>query len=430
MTTKFYPTRLDFSPAVFPAVGVGTPARRAEAGFSGAALPPLGTSAKYVAADPETGEIAGFDPMGFRAERFALQEVARSILSTSRIAKCLRIRAHGQQAQVWRSREFGTTSYGGLQTCGSVWACPVCAAKIAERRRAEVVAAMTAHKAAGGCVNMLTLTTPHQRGDDLAELLASQAKAVKAFWADWTVKAVLEEMGTVGQIRALEVTNGRRSVSNNGWHPHYHVLVFGGVGVDLVRFSHNQMQVWSDRLYERWAAKCLAAGLGLPSRAHGLKLHDGSQAAAYASKWGLEHEMTKGHTKKAKQGSETPFDLLRAVLADPDDAQAAALFKEFADVFKGKRQLHWSKGLKARFAIEETSDEELAERLEEDAELVGVMTLEQWRDVLAVKGRAVVLCSAASGGWPAVSAYLGTIKGASFRRLEKLSGRDFRPSPS
>ena len=371
----------------------------------------LGTSAKYAAADHVTGEIHGFDPMGFRAERFALQEVARSILPTSRTAKCLRIRAHGQQAQVWRSKEFGTASYGGLQTCGSVWACPVCAAKIAERRRAEVVAAMTAHKVAGGCVNMLTLTTPHGRNDNLAELLEKQAKALRAFWIDWTVKAVLAEMGTVGQIRALEVTNGRKSAANNGWHPHYHILLFCGSGVDLACFSTAQMQVWADRLHERWAAKCQAAGLGLPSREHGLKLDDGSYAAAYAAKWGLEHEMTKGHTKKAKQGSETPFDLLRAVLADPDDKQAAALFKEFAETFKGKRQLHWSKGLKARFAIEEVADEQLVDRLEDDAELLGLLTLDQWRDVLAAKGRAVVLCCAASGGWPAVCDYLDSIKG-------------------
>ena len=40
------------------------------------------------------------------------------------------------------------------------------------------------------------------------------------------------------------------------------------------------------------------------------------------------------------------LDFLRAYLADGQDKQAAALFQEFAQVFKGKRQLHWSKGLK------------------------------------------------------------------------------------
>ena len=69
--------------------------------------------------------------MESRVQRFALQSVARSILPESRTAKCLRIRAHDCDVQVWKSKEHGTASYGGLQTCGSVWACPVCAAKSA-----------------------------------------------------------------------------------------------------------------------------------------------------------------------------------------------------------------------------------------------------------------------------------------------------------
>ena len=57
----------------------------------------------------------------------------------------------------------------------------------------------------------------------------------------------------------------------------------------------------------------------------------------YISKWGLEDELTRGHTKKGRAGGETPFDLLRAVLADKEDRQAAALFLEFSQCFKGKR---------------------------------------------------------------------------------------------
>ena len=64
----------------------------------------------------------------------------------------------------------------------------------------------------------------------------------------------------------------------------------------------------------RWAFYCEKAGLGTPSYAHGIKLDDGTKASDYVTKWGLEDEMTKGHTKKAKAGGETPFDLLRAAL--------------------------------------------------------------------------------------------------------------------
>ena len=378
---------------------------RAHAG-SGA----LGTNAKYSHKpefiDPDTGEITGgkprHEPMAGRLQRFALQATARSILPKSRTAKCLRLRAHKQDITVWKSKEHGTASYAGLQTCGSVWSCPVCAAKIAERRRVEIIHAMDAHKGQGGLVSLLTLTTPHQRLDNLGDLLGKQAKALHRFWSDRGTKAVFEAMGVLGQIRALEVTHGRNSPQNNGWHPHYHVLVFHCVAGDL--------EAWGGVLYERWAQCCKRAGLGEPSRANGLKLHDGSKAAAYASKWGLEDEMTKGHTKKALHG-ETPFDFLRSFLADGEDKQAAALFREFAETFKGKRQLHWSRGLKARFAVEEASDEQLANKLEDRAFLLGQISLEQWRDVLAVDGRGQVLQLAAAGGWDAVEYYLAAIRG-------------------
>ena len=397
--------------------------RGAGAGRTGGAGAPLGTNAKYSAApettDPETGEISGgeavYNPMLARLQRFMLQSVARKFLTKSRTDKCLRLRQASKEIQVWQSKEHKTTSYSGLQTCGSVWACPVCSAKIAERRRAEIVAAMAAHKAAGGCMNLLTLTAPHQRSDNLSELLGKQALALKKMFSDFTVRKVFTEMGVLGQIRALEVTHGRLSELNNGWHPHYHLLLFCGSGVDLARFDGPQMKDWAVRLYLRWAACCEGAGLGTPSFAHGLKLDDGSKAARYVAKWGLEDEMTKGHTKKAIHG-ETPFDFLRAYLADKADKQAGALFKEFAETFKGKRQLHWSKGLKKRFAIGEASDEELAAQMDDHAAMLGTITIDQWRDVLAVEGNGMVLMLAANGGWDAVARFLDGIKGKGQRR--------------
>jgi hypothetical protein len=373
----------------------------------------LGSNAKYK-------NRAAINPMDGRVQRFILQSVARKFLPKSRTNNCLRLRASHkpiwsatvipQTIKVWQSKEHKTTSFSGLQTCSSVWACPVCSAKIAERRRPEIVAAMAAHKAAGGCVNMLTLTAPHQRGDDLAELLAKQSKALNGFWNDRQVKAVFEKMGVIGQIRALEVTHGRKSPQNNGWHPHYHVLLFCGAGVDLTNRDGPPMLEWIITLYERWASCCVKAGLGRPSLAHGLKLDDGSHAAQYVSKWGLEDEMTKGHTKKALHG-ETPFDFLRAYLADRNDKQAGALFKEFAETFKGKRQLHWSAGLKKRYAIGEKSDQELSQEMDDFADVLGFITFAQWCDILAMDGRGTVLSLAASGGWPAVVIYLESIRG-------------------
>ena len=148
--------------------------------------------------------------MARRVERFALQSVARDILPDSRTAKCLRIRAHDSDVQVWKSKKHKTASYGGLQTCGSVWVCPVCGAKVVERRRGEIQQAMAQHRACGGEVHLLTLTAPHTRFDVLEELQAKLGKALNGFLADKTVKKIFKEMGYIGQIRGYEVTHGRK----------------------------------------------------------------------------------------------------------------------------------------------------------------------------------------------------------------------------
>ncbi len=344
-----------------------------------------------------------------QVERFALQAVARDLLPNSRIALCLRARVSAQLGvQVWKSKEHKTAHYGGLQTCGSVWGCPVCNPKITERRKLEVKQAMDIHRAQGGEVHLLTLTTPHTRHDRLDELQEQQAKALQAFLRDFTVKKVFAEMGYIGQIRAFEITHGRKA-ANNGWHPHYHFLQFVQVKGDAA-----QLMDWKTRLYLRWDACCKKRGLGSPSFEHGIDLRDGSFADQYIAKgnWGLEDEITKGHSKKGKAGGETPFDLLRAYMADPTDKQAAALFREFVQVTKGKRQLSWSNGLKARFFVDEKTDEQLAEEKDERAFLLGQITVDQWRDILKVKARAIVLELAAYGGWEAISIFLHIIKHA------------------
>lgn len=351
------------------------------------------------------------NPDALRQARYDLQDVARGILPKSRTAKCQRIRTKNMDVQVFKSLEHGSAHYGGLQTCGSVWTCPVCAAKIANVRRAELQSAMAMHKAAGYFVDLLTLTAPHQKTHALHDLIEWQAKALHSFWSDRQTKAVFKEMGMVGLVRALEVTHGRKD-TNNGWHPHYHVLLFHGVDVPaLLEIDEETREDWKDRLYEVWQRVCVKAGLGRPSYKHGIKLDPGQEASDYVSKWGLEDEMTRGHIKKSAKG-ETPFDFLRAYLSDPKDAQAAGLFIEFANVFKGKRQLFWSKGLKARFAVEDLSDEEAADLQEQPAELMGAISREQWGDVLATKQRGNVLKIAAGSGWHEVTRFLWLLDGA------------------
>lgn len=335
----------------------------------------LGTNAK----SPSLFGAEGYSPQQARLDRFALQSVVREVLPSSRTAKCLRVRrklpgGSDSSISVWRSIEYGTAHYKGLQTCGSVWTCPVCAGKISERRRVELASAIAIHKASGGQVLLLTLTNRHERRDDLGELIKGQAEALRRFMRGTkAAKGWFNDLGAIGTIRAMEITHG----DANGWHPHYHLLVFVSGAVDL--------QAMALRGAAIWANCCKLAGLKEPSIERGLTLQGGDYASKYVGKWGLEQEMTKGHQKKARAGGSTPFDLLRKLLTDKSDKRSAALFAEFASVFKGRRQLVWSKGLKALFAVEDLSDEQLAGQVVEGSELFARISIIQWRQILRLE---------------------------------------------
>ena len=359
-----------------------------------------------------------------RVHKWVLQAAVRQLMPNHLTAFCCRsvlpVERRGiVGVEIWKSAQHGTAHYGNLMTCGYVWSCPVCAPKVAARRAEEVERAITKHQAQGGRVGFLTLTVPHYERDDLAVLLPDFTEALRSFWSRRAVKDALKLAGFVGSIRALEVTNGR-----NGWHPHTHYLMFG-------EFTTEQLDLLKSVLYVQWAIT-VSKKLGRQINGHGFTLElvgggaaqggtdeDAAQLARYVVKsledsvWGPAQEMTKGHIKKGRMGGRTPFALLHDY-ATGDDQQAGALFVEFVRTFHGRRQLTWSKGLRGRLLDqeEETSDQDLAAQLVESASLLGTMTLDQWRRVLAAPRRdtrGLLLEIAAAGGWPAVETFLDTL---------------------
>ena len=62
--------------------------------------------------------------------------------------------------------------------------------------------------------------------------------------------------------------------------------------------------------------------------------------------------------------------------------------------------------------MDEKTDEELAQEKDDRAVLLGLLSVDQWRDVLKVDGRGVLLDIAAKGGWHNVQRYLWLIEGA------------------
>jgi hypothetical protein len=257
------------------------------------------------------------------------------------------------------------------------------------------MALVAAHKAAGGEVLLITRTFPHSLSQPLAGLLSQLAKAEDKYKSGEPWKRLYARFGFVGTVRAIECTYGA-----NGWHPHIHELAFLSGPVD-----HAALQA---ALYGRWRSAAVRAGFAAPSPAHGLDVQDGSYAAKYASKWGIESELTKWHVKVGKESSFSPFDLLRVALHD-DDAEAVdaarSLFLEYAKAFHGRRQLVYSKGLREMYALEpEITDQEAAEGQDPDAELLGMLHPDHWKALLraGLRGHLLEAINAAGGDWDAM----------------------------
>jgi hypothetical protein len=380
------------------------------------AVPPLnlGISAKSVHTLNKK-RIPSADKLGAKEIRYSLQRAAQSLLwdkaalKQHRVCGCSRnIASDG--VVVYRTLSGDNARFSNLMTCGSVWACPVCAAKVTEARRAELQQAINSWVAVhGGKIMLMTLTFPHEIDMPLQELLDKFAVALQKFKNS---RAYKNTFGTpkhegkyqrAGSVRSLEVTSGI-----NGWHPHTHDLVF------LKRDGLLQDDYAIDDLKREWAKQLLKAGLGDNSKLqdmlmHGLDLRGGDYAAEYVAKFGSEpklfdawsaaHEVTKQHSKIGGGEHATPFMLLKWA-ADGDEL-SAHLFREFVKCFDGKRMNYWSPGLRKMLAIEEIDDEELAREQGEPApeeEQVIRLDGQQWKLILETNARAEVLQHAAARG--------------------------------
>ena len=76
---------------------------------------------------------------------------------------------------------------------------------------------------------------------------------------------------------------------------------------------------------------------------------------------------------------------------------------------KGQRQLVWSPGFKQTIGLQEVSDETLAEQKREPADLLGMLSSEDWRQVRSANKRAQILLAAERGGWAAIQELIATL---------------------
>lgn len=372
-------------------------------------------------------------------ERWRNQRAAAGLLQGERVADCQRsLTSLG--ITIERDTETGRTGFAGVLCCDSRWLCPICAAKITERDRRELQRGIELWVKAGGAVYLVTQTfrhdvtlaigdrvTPQEGGKrlDAKAILANAGGITRMQLAQKKMKgrrdykAILAEAGAIGAVKALECTIGA-----NGWHPHTHTLIFARPGMESVL----------EKIRPLWADAVRAVGLGEVNE-HGFDVRGGDYAADYVAKFGKEpseqsrqasrawwtasHELTKGHTKQtARLKGATPFTLLRWYREG--DAQAGALFVEYAKAFKGRAQLYWSPRLRKRIDLLELQEppRPVAKR-----EKVVTVSREDWAAVLRHDARWELLFVAERYGAAAVEALLSDMR----RSRGRWSGK-FRTS--
>lgn len=356
-----------------------------------------------------------------RSERFELLSGARALYlwagkrqglehphNFHRTAKCKWI-THAGAVGVHQSMNHGSAFYTGLMSCASVWTCPVCAVKIQERRREEIEHAINWAYRVGLQPVMVTLTFPHRSWFSLENLLDQQADALHRLRAGEPWKRFKDFYAFKGLIRSLELTFG-----SNGWHPHTHELWFVA--------SDAKADEMKEKIIARWRNSCIRAGLLDPHDAkqieafdaHAVDVKGNCQASDYLAKqddsrhWGADRELAKSSTKAGRKKGMHPFGLLAE--ASDGDKKSAMRFLRYTEAIKGKRQIYWSPGLKDLVGIADLTEQQIVDRNDDKADLLGLLGFDDWKAIRSAGKRAQVLDAAENGGWVAVLKLVASLK--------------------
>lgn len=216
--------------------------------------------------------------------------------------------------------------FTGFQTCGSIF-CPVCSGLIKTYRANEL---NTFCKAWSGSIYFLTFTISHGKTDRLEKVFSVLKKAYRNFFWNDASKRIFGHVD--GTVRCFEVTR-----TTNGWHPHYHVLLFVP---GVVSFSDEAVS----KLQEIWVRTVNRAG-GKADSEIGFSIQRGDKAGSYICKLGSELQ---------GQECKDSCDFLQ-LLVD----RKKGLVQEYLTVLKGVKWLKWSKGLRSQVSLPEVTDSQI-----------------------------------------------------------------------
>jgi hypothetical protein len=283
------------------------------------------------------------------------------VTSLPRVRKCGRVPRTAAGVGIRLTAE-GNAGFAGLCSCGSVWSCPVHAAKIgAERAREEIAPVIRYTLDRGGSVIHAAFTVQHTAGIPLVKTFSAVQDAWSFMGSHRRWRGMDADYGVIGWTRGAEATWGRA----HGWHPHLHVLIYLDSKIDemeALRLGAELYDVYRRGL-ERSGYTCSPVR-GVRVRLATNRRDAEGMLSTYVSK--LAQEITRQDRKTGRAGRFTPFELLSEAL-DQGDADAMDRWHEWEQATYGRKQLTWSGRRKDRPDVrtlaglrEERTDEEIA----------------------------------------------------------------------
>lgn len=333
-----------------------------------------------------------------RSKRYFLRNgVLRDVTSDRAVAACGKCRRDKHRGVALVSKEWGEsqiTAWENLQTCGKVWLCPVCSAKVRSKRASEIAAAGVEHLRRGGGLYTMVHSLPHDAWMPLWDSWTVLSEGFSAMCSGRAGVKIREGFGIVGHIKAHEVT-----VGSSGWHPHSHSL-----WMTERPLSGSEVQDLNENLFSQFSGKVQKRGFRRPLLTYNKmgRVKDVGDLAVYVAK--AANELVRLDHKEGKAGR-TPFQVLEDLATmggrGPDDM---ALWRDWEKGCKRKDSIRWSRGLKGQFTLQEKTDADLASEQVDGEEMERFeFSDEQWERVCQVpRAQSLMMDAIEQGGSDAV----------------------------
>ena len=268
-----------------------------------------------------------------------------------------------------------TSGFLGLVRCRNSWYCPVCEPIKMNKLAIDLDCAINALKEWKQQIPiMVTLTVPHNLSIHLEHSMNVLFQATTKFFRRRNrisniIGQFTKDYNFTHYAKVCEIT-----WTNNGWHPHYHILIWIDKNKlnqreELLEYETKLAEWWRKLVETEWRKLSDKYDNDLIERMlinTDVELNPTHHAGLFISKdadgyirevktsdyicgWGAEREVTGNYRKQAShEGSMTMYQLLHSAIYDNDDKNLRRYFAFIRAVDNNKRhRFDFSKGLKA-----------------------------------------------------------------------------------